>query len=161
ASCGSIASPEVPHTFRALTTALAIAVFVQVGVLAYHLGVSLAFPYELNYGEGYVLNDAVRLAHGLPLYVDLQQFPMVRSPYPPLFPLVWRLIVPLTGAALWPGRVLEVVSLLMLAGVVALNAWRSRAGVWAVVASVGLLVASPFVYQWTGYARVDMLALAL
>jgi hypothetical protein len=68
----------------ALYGSLGALIAVHVGVLAYHLALTLAFPYDLNYGEGYVLNDAVRLAHAQPLYVDLQQFPMVRSPYPPL-----------------------------------------------------------------------------
>jgi hypothetical protein len=144
---------------RALLAAMAALVAVQVGVLVYHLGAEVAFPYDLNYGEGYVLNDAVRLAHGEALYVDLQQFPMVRSPYPPLYPLVWSALVPLAGPALWPGRALSVLSLLGIAAVVGWNAWRVRRGVWPAVAAVGLLAASPFVYQWAGYARVDMLAL--
>jgi hypothetical protein len=130
-------------------------------VLIYHLGLTLAFPYDLNYGEGYVLFDAARLSRGEPLYVDLQQFPMVRSPYPPLYPLVWSVLLPLTGPALWPGRALSVVSLAGLATLVALNARRVRREVWPGLAAVGLLVGSPFVYQWAGYARVDLLALVL
>ena len=143
----------------ALLATLGGLVAVQLGVLAYHLGVQLAFPYDLNYGEGYVLNDAVRLAHGQPLYVDLQQFPMVRSPYPPLFPFLWSLLIPLTGPTFVAGRALEVLSLLGVCGVVGWNALRVRRGVWPAVAAVGLVVASPFVYQWAGYARVDVLAL--
>ena len=144
---------------RVLKLGLAALFIVHLGVLAYHLGVTLAFPYELNYGEGYVLNDAVRLAGGEPIYVDLQQFPMVRSPYPPLFPWLWSLAVPLAGPALWPGRLLEVLALVGVAGLIAFNAWRATRDRWPAVAAVGLLVASPFVYQWTGYARVDLLAL--
>jgi hypothetical protein len=143
----------------ALLAALGLVAAFQVGVLAYHLGLTLAFPYDLNYGEGYVLNDAVRLARGEPIYVDLQQFPMVRSPYPPLFPLLWSVLVPLAGPELWPGRALSVFSLAGTAGLVGWNAWRVQRGLWPVVAAVGLVAASPFVYQWAGYARVDLLAL--
>jgi len=144
---------------KALLGALGLLAALHVGVLAYHLGLTLAFPYDLNYGEGYVLNDAVRLSRGESLYIDLQQFPMVRSPYPPLFPLVWSAFQPLTGPAFWPGRLLSVLSLLGIGAVVAWNAWRVRCGIWPAVATVGLVAASPFVYQWAGYARVDMLAL--
>ena len=144
---------------RGLLVAVALLVALQVGVLAYHLALTLAFPYDLNYGEGYVLFDAVRFSRGEPVYVDLQQFPMVRSPYPPVFPLVWSALIPFTGPAFWPGRALSVMSLVGLAAVVAFNAWRVRCGVWPSVAAVGLLAASPFVYQWGGYARVDLLAL--
>jgi hypothetical protein len=146
---------------KALFAAIALLTALHVAVLAYHLGVTVAFPYDLNYGEGYVLNDAVRLSRGESLYVDLQQFPMVRSPYPPVFPLVWRALIPIGGTELWPGRVLSVVSLVGLLGLVGWNALRVRCGVWPSVVAIGLVAGSPFIYQWAGYARVDMLALAL
>ena len=84
---------------------------------------------------------------------------MVRSPYPPLFPLIWSALVPLAGPRSGlvgccrycrrrPGRRWS-----------AWNAWRVRCGIWPCIAAVGLVAASPFVYQWAGYARVDMLAL--
>lgn len=149
------------HARVALFGALAALVVFHIGVLAYHLGWTLAFPYDLNYGEGYVLNDAVRLAHGQPIYTDLQQFPMVRSPYPPLFPWLWSVLVPLAGPQLWPGRAIEIVSLMAIAALVGWNGWLVRSGGGPVLAAVGLVVASPFVYQWAGYARVDLLALAL
>jgi hypothetical protein len=144
---------------NALLAALGLLAALHLGVLAYHLGLTLAFPYDLNYGEGYVLNDAVRLSRGESLYVDLQQFPMVRSPYPPLFPLAWSFFEPLTGPAFWPGRLLSVLSLVGIGALLSWNAWRVRCGIWPSVVAVGLVAASPFVYQWAGYARVDMLAL--
>jgi len=154
----SVARPRVSARL-AVHGGLAALVVFHLGVLAYHLGATLAFPYDLNYGEGYVLNDAVRLAHAQPLYADLQQFPMVRSPYPPLFPWMWSLIEPFAGPALWPGRAMEVLALVGIVLLVGWNAWRTRGGVWPVVAAVGLVVANPFVYQWAGYARVDLLGL--
>ncbi|MBV8714192.1 MAG: glycosyltransferase family 39 protein [Chloroflexi bacterium] len=143
----------------ALNVALLALVALHVGVLAYHLIVQLAFPYDLNYGEGYVLNDAVRLAHGHAIYVDLQQFPMVRSPYPPLFPFLWSLLIPLSGPTFLVGRLLEVLSLVGIGVVVAWNAIKVRSGIWPALAAAGLIAGSPFVYQWAGYARVDLLAL--
>jgi hypothetical protein len=146
---------------RWLPAALALLVALHIGVLVYHLAVTLAFPYDLNYGEGYVLYDAVRLSRGESLYVDLQQFPMVRSPYPPLFPLLWSAVLHASGPEFWGGRLLSVLSLVAVAASVGWNAWRVRCGVLPAVAAVGLVCASPFVYQWAGYARVDLLALGL
>ncbi len=144
----------------ALLAAVVLLALLHLGVLVYHLGLTIAFPYDLDYGEGYVLNDAVRLSHGEAIYVDLRQFPMVRSPYPPLFPLVWGLVVPLVGPAFWPGRLLSVVSLL---GVLVLVTWNARlvrgAGRWPMLVAPALLVAALPVYQWAGYARVDLFAL--
>ena len=44
---------------RALLGAMAALVALQVGVLAYHLALTITFPYDLNYGEGYVLGVTV------------------------------------------------------------------------------------------------------
>jgi hypothetical protein len=133
----------------------------HVGVLVYHLAATLAFPFDLDYGEGYVLNDALRLAQGEPMYVDLQQFPMVRSPYPPLFPLVWSWLVGLTGPAFLAGRALSVAALAGICGLAAWNARRAATSKAAVLVAPAIIAASPFVYQWAGYARVDLLALLL
>jgi hypothetical protein len=150
--------PRLELTLLALLVGLAV---VHVGVLVYHLAATLAFPFDLDYGEGYVLNDALRLARGESLYVDLQQFPMVRSPYPPLFPLVWSWLVGLTGPSFLGGRALSVLGLTSICGLVAWNAARTRAGRWPVLVAPLVVAASPFVYQWAGYARVDLLALLL
>ena len=132
---------------------------VHAGVLVYHLAATLAFPFDLDYGEGYVLNDALRLARGEAIYVDLQQFPMVRSPYPPLFPLVWSWLVGLTGPSFLAGRALSVAALAGVCALSAWNAWRARAGKAVTLVAPAIIAACPFVYQWAGYARVDLLAL--
>lgn len=148
------------RTASVLQVALvALAVF-HVATLMYHAAATVAFPYDLDYGEGYVLNDALRLARGEPIYVDPQQFPMVRSPYPPLFPAVWALWTPWAGPVFWPGRVQSLAALLAIVAVVVWNARSGGAGRWAVLAAGAVVVASPFVYQWAPYARVDLLGLA-
>jgi hypothetical protein len=111
---------------RLLLVLVAALALVHVGVLIYHLAATLAFPYDLDYGEGYVLNDALRLARGEAIYVDLQQFPMVRSPYPPLFPLLWSWLVGLTGPSFLGGRALSVLALAGIGGLAAWNAALDR-----------------------------------
>ena len=145
---------------RLLLVATGVLVLLYGAVLAYHALSTLAFPFDLDYGEGYVLNDAVRLAHGQPIYVALQQFPMVRSPYPPLFPWLWSLAVPFTGPELWFGRALSIAGLAWLVALAWVNARKADAGSWASMVAPGILLASPLVYQWAAYARVDLLAVA-
>lgn len=143
-----------------MVAALALLAAVQLAILGWHLGHIVAFPYDLDYGEGYVLNDAVRLSRGEPIYVDLRQFPMVRSPYPPIFAWLWSLVVPLVGPAFWPGRALSIVATV---AVLALIGWNARRAIheWPpAIAAAALVASSPFVYDWAAYARVDMLALA-
>jgi Dolichyl-phosphate-mannose-protein mannosyltransferase len=146
---------------RCTLVALAVLAAIQAGVLIYHLASIVAFPYDLDYGEGYLLNDAVRLSHREPIYVDLRQFPMVRSPYPPVYPWLWSLVIPLAGPTFWPGRGLSVLATAAIAALVGFNALRAARELWPAVAAMGLVAASPFVYDWAAYARVDMVALAL
>src|SRR5262249_10459579 len=136
-----------------------VLVGLHAAVLGFHLSRVVGFPFDLNYGEGYVLNDAVRLSRGEALYVDIQQFPMVRSPYPPLFPLLWSWVVPWAGAVFWTGRLLSTLALVGIGGLVFWNSFRARSGLWPGVVAAGLVFASPFVYDWAGFARVDLLAL--
>lgn len=145
---------------RGWRLALVALVSLHAGVLLYHVVLTVAFPYDLDYGEGYVLFDAVRLARGEPLYTDLRAFPMVRSPYPPLFPAAFGLATLVAGPVFWPGRLLAAVALAAVVGLVAWSGLRVRAGGLPALVSAGVVVASPFVYQWAGYARVDTLALA-
>lgn len=142
-----------------LATAVGVALAgVSLAVLAYHVALTVAFPYDLDYGEGYVLFDAVRLARGEPIFTDIQQFPMVRSPYPPLFPALWATLVPLAGLAFWPGRLLAALALAGLIGLLFWNARRLRTDALGTALAVSAVAGSPLAYQWAGYARVDTLA---
>ena len=143
--------------------AAALAAF-YLGELLYHGLHSAFYPYDLNYGEGYVLNDALRLVRGEPVWGDINQFPMVRSPYPPLYLLVTGLL-----AAPWPSflgpRLVSFVSTLTIGALLFWHGRRasrfsSRAWLPGAVAA-GLWFGSTFVYQWAPLARVDMLGLAL
>ncbi len=142
------------------TAAVLLGVF-YLGVLLYHSGLSLAYPYDLDYGEGYVLNDSLRLLRGETIYKDVDSYPMVRSPYPPLFLVAYAGLLAVTGPSFLPGRSLALLATLATAGLISLGAWHltRRRGLAALA---GLLfLSSPYVYQWAPLARVDTLALVL
>lgn len=130
------------------------------GLLLYHGLLSAFYPFDLNYGEGFVLSDALRLIHGDLVWADLNQFPMVRSPYPPLYLL-------LVGALSGPSPsflAARAISLGSALAIGALLAWHARSATrtWIpAVAVAGLWFGSTFVYQWAPLARVDLLGLAL
>lgn len=131
------------------------------GVLLYHSALSLAYPYDLDYGEGYVLNDSLRLLRGEAIYKDVDSYPMVRSPYPPLFLAAYASLLAVTGPSLLPGRALALLATLAAAGLISLGAWHLTHRP-SLAALAGLLfLSSPYVYQWAPLARVDTLALAL
>src|SRR4051812_32541826 len=141
------------------SVALALALL-YTAFFAYHVALTVAFPFDLDWGEGYVLNDALRLARGEQIYGDIQHFPMVRSPYPPLFLLLDIWLMQITGPSFLAGRLLSVFATIACC----LFTWRlaRNHGADPLPATVAglFVVASPFVYQWAPYSRVDILALA-
>jgi hypothetical protein len=128
--------------------------------LLYHGVLSAVYPYDLNYGEGYILNDALRLWRGEPVWTDITQFPMVRSAYPPLYLLVTALVAPASPSFLGP-RLVSLAATLAIGAMLVWHARRVASGWLPAVAAGGLWVGSTFVYQWAPLARVDMLGLAL
>lgn len=70
------------------------------------VAVRLVCPIELGNGEGMMLDSAIRIARGQPLYVEptLHFIPFV---YMPLFPAMVAGLVHLFGPALWQGRLVD------------------------------------------------------
>ena len=139
-----------------LAGALAASLFVRHGLAA------LAFPYPLNYGEGPLLDQAVRLQDMKSIYpADLSKPPYVVSNYPPLFillqaPLVWAF-----GPGFIYGRAISLISTIAVAALIALTLHAFTRDKLASAAGGFTFLAVPFVLHWSSLDRVDMLGLAL
>lgn len=142
-------------------------------VLAWQLGSALMlygqtaasavrFPYPLDYGEGPILDQVMRLARFENIYrADLSQPPYTVSNYPPLFLLLQTPFAWIDGPAYWYGRVLSLVSALVAALFLGLTVHRLTGDIAASVISGALLLAFPYLLYWSALNRVDTLALAL
>ena len=151
---------------RALTAAALIVLLAACGralvLFAQHARLALEFPYTLNYGEGPLLDQAVRLSRGAEIYQsDLSVPPYTIANYPPLYPLIQAPFVSIFGAAFWYGRLISVVSCIAAALFLGLTV-RALTRDWlaALVAALTLL-AIPYLFSWSALARIDSLALAL
>jgi hypothetical protein len=123
---------------------------------------ALAFPYPLNYGEGPLLDQAVKLAEFRNIYrSDLTEPPYVVSNYPPLFPLVQAPFVWLFGPAFWYGRLISLLSAAAVALLVGLTLHALTRDRLAAAAGGLIFPAMPYVVRWSSLARVDLLGLAL
>ena len=123
---------------------------------------AVTFPYPLDYGEGPLLEQAVRLGQGLPIYrLPGPEPPWTVSNYPPLYPLLNGGLSLVFGPAYWYGRALSVLSTAgagLFAGLIVGSISRDRLSAWV----TGLLLPSiPYVGFWSGLARIDSLALML
>jgi len=123
---------------------------------------ALAFPYPLNYGEGPLLDQAVKLSEFRNIYEsDLARPPYVISNYPPLFPLAQAPFVWLFGPAFWYGRLISLLSAAAVALFVGLTLHALTRDRLASLAGAMIFPATPYVVRWSPLARVDLLGLAL
>jgi hypothetical protein len=149
----------------ALGAATALLLATQgLGVLLFlrHGWDALAFPYPLNYGEGPLLDQSVRLAHLQDIYrTDLSAAPYVVANYPPLFMLAQVPFVWLFGPALWYGRMISLLSVAAVALFVGLTLHALTRDRIASIAGGLIFPAMPYVVRWSSLSRVDSLGLAL
>ena len=125
-------------------------------------GAALAFPFPLDYGEGPMLDQTLRLAHFETIYRNsFDSPPFTVSNYPPVFQLIQAPLARIFGPAFWYGRLISIVSVLMAAGLIGLIL-HTLTGDRIASAIGGLsLLAFPYLLQGSVLGRVDALALAL
>ena len=153
-----------------LLWALALAGLIYLVGLTIWLGVSgLLFPYQLDYGEGYLLHFVRAWSQGEPIYKGLEGYPYILANYPPLHMVLALALTPILGISYAAGRVWTLLAVAALA--VIIFSWvgwygfgRTRRGAerWLpALAAVLIFVGSPYVYHWAPLFRVDLLGLAL
>jgi hypothetical protein len=122
----------------------------------------LTFPYPVDYGEGPLLDQAVRLARFENIYrPDISRPPYTIANYPPLYLLLQVPLVWLFGPAYGYGRLISWLAMLAAAlfvGLILKTLTQDRRA--ALIGGLTLL-AVPYVAFWAPQARIDALALAL
>jgi hypothetical protein len=131
-------------------------------LFAQHIPLALDDPYTLNYGEGPLLDQAVRLARGENIYqADLSTPPYTITNYPPLYVLAQVPFVERFGPAFWYGRLISLISVIAAALFLGLTV-QAISKDWIAGIDAGLtLPAIPYLFYWSALARIDSLALAL
>jgi len=122
---------------------------------------SLLYPYQIDYGEGFLLNQAKMLSEGKNIYKDISEEPFIISNYPPLYPLLWSLFVKLFGVSFFSGRIISIISCLTISALIYKIVLKNTNNKKVAITSALIFLASPYVYSWSTLARVDMLGLLL
>jgi len=139
-----------------LTGAWGLSLFVRQGLVA------LSFPYPLDYGEGPLLDQALRLAQFRNIYpTDLLDPPYAVANYPPVFVLLQSPLVWLFGPELWYGRAISIASTVMVGGLIFLTLRALTKDNIASLLGGLLFLTTPYVVGWSYLSRVDMIGLAL
>jgi|GEM_PF-566648 hypothetical protein len=119
----------------------------------------LAYPYQLDYGEGMMLAQARMLAQGQQIYKPAAGFPYFFANYPPVMFALAAGLVRLLGTSFLAGRLIAVPATLLLAALCGWLVWQTtRQRLAAVIAALAFL-GSPYVYHWAPLFRVDLLGL--
>jgi hypothetical protein len=124
-------------------------------------GAALAFPFPLDYGEGPLLDQTLRLAQFENIYRDsFASPPYTVSNYPPLFQLIQVPFAWIVGPAFWYGRLISIMSAVIAAGLIGLILNTLTGD--RIAAAIGGLTMLTFPYLLGSILnRVDALALAL
>ncbi|HEV2335941.1 MAG TPA: hypothetical protein VGS13_10620 [Stellaceae bacterium] len=130
---------------------------------------SIHFPFELEYGEGIVWQQAA-LIPGRHMYGTAQDLPFIVFHYPPLYYLLARAALSVEPNFLAAGRLVSALGAVLTAlSVAALVRISARGGgrpieraEWAIAIAAGLLTLRLYtVHDWSLLMRVDTAAIAL
>ena len=135
---------------------LAILIFLIHGLIV------LGFDYPLDYGEGAMLNQSLRMTQGQPLYPsDITTPPYLISNYPPVFILLNAFFFWIFGPSMLIGRLVSLLSTIGTAITIGLliKHFYPNQGILPGFVGASLFLITPYVLQWSGYYRIDMLAL--
>jgi len=123
---------------------------------------TVTFPFPVDYGEGPILDQVMRLARFQNIYgTNLTHLPFTISNYPPMYlaaqvPFAW-----IAGAAYWYGRGLSALSVIATAVFITLII-QTISKDWLAGILGGLVLFSiPYILHWSPFCRVDAFALGL
>lgn len=125
------------------------------------LGVAgLAYPYQLDYGEGIVLWFAQEIARGHAIYKSLSEFPFASSNYPPVAMTLSAALTPIFGDGYVAGRLLNFASALIVAALIFRIVRGETRDRRAAALAALFFIGSPYIYHWIPLFRVDLIGLA-
>ena len=134
----------------------------SLATFAWHDWTVITFPYSIDYGEGPILDQVVRLAHFETIYpTDLSHAPFSVGNYPPLFQLLQAPFSWIFGPALWYGRAMAALAVLASAIFIGLTLYNLTGSRLASGVGGLALLAIPYILHWSAFNRVDSLALGL
>ena len=143
-----------------VTALLGVALVVHILIFFLHAYQAVTFPYQLDYGEGPILQIALRVAQGHEMYPPIAEPPYVIASYMPLYYLLSALGVKLTGPSFLFGRLLALTGAIAIAVFAALIVWDRTRHRFSAFLAGGLILAMPHFMVWATLMRVDVFALA-
>ncbi len=121
---------------------------------------ALTYPYQMDPEEGFLLGDALALSRGESIYAPIDEPPYIVGNYGPVYPAMYAALLWITGPSLMPGRLLVLLSALVVVAAIAMIVARARVHPLNVALAAVLFASSWDVSEWLPFARVDFPAMA-
>ena len=129
---------------------------------AYYNWKTVTFPYSVDYGEGPILDQVMRISRFENIYkTDIKHLPFTITNYPPLYPAAQVPFAWIFGPAFWYGRGISMLSVIAAAIFIALILGVVTKDWLAGVLGGLTLFAIPYILHWSPFCRVDSFALGL
>jgi hypothetical protein len=130
-------------------------------IFALHTAMSVTYRYSLDYGEAPLIDQAVRLSAGENIYrPNISTPPYTIANYPPLYVISLIPFLNWFDSPFHMARVISVIATLLSGVFISLIIHTLSKNRYAALVAAMLFLASPYVVQWSGLARIDSLALA-
>lgn len=143
---------------------LLVLLFVSLRVVLHGWG-AIAYPYQIDREEGFLLEEALQLARGHSIYRPIDESPWIVGNYPPLYLMLFATTTWFTGPSLAGGRAIAWVSTLaggaLLALLVARGSRPSSVRPLAIALAPLLFFSTWELGEWIAFARVDLPSIAL
>lgn len=120
--------------------------------------VIIAFPYQISYPEGFVLNQSHLISKGESMYRAINEYPYLVSNYPPVYPFLCALFVKLFGLSFVYGRLITFLASIFICWIIYIILKKDTAREIAIISAL-LFIASSYIYKNNPFFRVDMLGL--
>jgi hypothetical protein len=144
-----------------LRTASALLATASIGLFFWCASKRVAYPFELDWMEGCMLDHVERLREGLGIYVR-PSLDFVPYMYNPLFYVAGDLATHVVGMSLMALRLVSIVSTATIFGLLATIVWLETRSPWAATLAAAAYAGTyPVTSSWLDVGRVDSLAIAL
>ena len=150
-----------PRILTGLALALLVFLLARAAwTFADYITTLIGFPYNVDYGEGPVLDQVVRLSRFENIYPnDISQPPYTIGNYPPMYHLLQLPFLWLFGPAFWYGRVINLIALVAAAYFIGASLYAITKDFVAAIIGGAMLFVIPYIVHWSGFVRVDSVAL--
>ncbi|MBV9356303.1 MAG: glycosyltransferase family 39 protein, partial [Chloroflexi bacterium] len=124
-------------------------------------GQLIAFPFDLDQGEGYDAWSGWLINLGRLPYTDNAVFPYYSHGYPPVWSYLVSIPMAWTGPGVGPARAVSALATLGSALLIGRATGRASRSTWIGLLAAGLFLSSPYVFHTTPLARVNALMVLL